>query len=174
MRPQDIAILLKLVAIGDIEWRQQVLANTLYVSASEISESLNRSRIARLIDHDKKRVNRQSLFEFLKFGVRYVFPQEPGGMSRGMVTGISHPFMKDFFASEYTYVWPDLKGEYIGLTIEPLYDNQPKAAREDSLFYKLLALLDVVRVGKVREVDVALNELKNIVLSEPSNQPIQN
>lgn len=166
MRPQDVAILLKLVALGEVAWHLQSLSSSLFISLSEVSESLNRSRIAGLVDYRKKRVNRQSLMEFLEFGVKYVFPQEPGRISRGMATGLSHPFMKEVFASDFNFVWPDAKGDLMGLVIEPFYEKQPAAAREDALFYKLLALMDVLRVGKVREVDVALAELKKVVLYE--------
>jgi len=44
------------------------------LSASEISESLNRSQIVGLIDGKKKKVSRQSMMEFLEHGLRYVFP----------------------------------------------------------------------------------------------------
>jgi predicted transcriptional regulator len=166
MRPQDIPVLLKIISLEDTPWGIQPLSNSLFISLSEVSESLNRSRIAGLVDHSKKRVNRQSLMEFIEFGVKYVFPQEPSAMNKGMATGLSHPFMKDIFNSEYKYVWPDAKGELVGLVIEPFYDKQPAAARLDPLFYKLLALMDVVRVGKVREVNVALTEIRRIILRE--------
>lgn len=166
MRPQDIPVLLKIISLDDSPWGIQPLSNALFISLSEISESLNRSRVAGLIDHSKKRVNRQSLMEFIEFGVKYVFPQEPSAMNKGMATALSHPFMKEKFSSEYKYVWPDAKGELVGLVIEPFYDKQPAAARQDPLFYKLLALMDVVRVGKVREVNVALTEIRKIILHE--------
>ena len=164
MRPQDIAVLLKVISLGGDFGGIQPLSSSLFISLSEVSESLNRSRIAGLVDHGKKRVNRQSFMEFIEFGIKYVFPQEPSSMSRGMATGLSHPFMKEKFYSEYNYVWPDINGEINGLVIEPFYDKQPAAARQDPLFYKLLALMDVVRVGKVREVKVALTEIKKDIL----------
>ena len=163
MRPQDIAILIKIITCGNKEWLLQSLSNELFISVSEISESLNRSRVAGLVDYNKKRPNRQSILEFLEHGVKYVFPQEPGTLVKGMPTAHSHPFMKEFFQGENAYVWPDASGKQIGQMIEPFYPNQPKAARVDPLFYKLLALVDVIRVGRVREVNVALAELKNVI-----------
>lgn len=160
MRPQDIAILLKVLAMGEKPVQLLGLANTLHISLSEISESLNRSQIAGLIDFSKKRVNRSNLFEFLKYGVRYVFPQQPGAMVRGIPTAHSHPYMKKHIVSEINYVWPDQNGEVIGLMIEPFYPKQVESIHEDELYYKLLALVDVIRVGKVREVKLALNELE--------------
>lgn len=168
MRPQDVAILLKIIAIDNQQWQMAGLANLLRISISEISESLNRSRIANLIDYNKKKVSRQNFFEFLEHGVRYVFPQEPGSMARGIPTAHSHPFMKKGFISELDYVWPDNKGSMMGLIIEPLYKKQVEAVQEDELFYKLLSLVDVIRVGKVREIKYAISELRKNILHEPS------
>lgn len=166
MRPQDVAILLKIVALKNEGWQLQSLSNMLRISISEISESLNRSRIAGLIDFYKKRPNRIAMMEFLEHGVKYVFPQEPGAMARGIPTAHSHPFMKKFIKSEVNYVWTDRDGEIIGEAIEPFYKSQSQAAKEDLTFYKLLALVDVLRVGKVREVNIAKDELKNAVLND--------
>jgi hypothetical protein len=166
MRPQDIAILLKIIALKNEPWQLQSLSNTLRISISEVSESLNRSRIAGLIDFHKKRPNRIAIMEFLEHGIKYVFPQEPGAMARGIPTAHSHPFMKKNIKSEVNYVWTDLEGEILGEAIEPLYKNQVQAAKEDPDFYKLLALVDVLRVGKVREVNMAKDELKHTVLNE--------
>lgn len=168
MRPQDVAILLKIVSIGSVSWQLVGLANLLKISISEISESLNRSRLAGLIDYNKKKVNRQNLVEFLEHGVRYVFPEQPGSMVRGIPTAHSHPDMKKIFISEMNYVWPDNKGEAMGLMIEPFYKRQVEAVKEDKEYYRLLALVDVIRVGKVREIKYAVNELKKNILHEPS------
>lgn len=171
MRPQDVAILLKIISLGNYkDWQLVPLSNELLISISEISESLNRSRLAGLVDYHKKRPNKHSILEFLEHGIKYVFPQQPGAMSRGIVTAHSHPFMKQHFKSEENYVWPDREGEVIGQVIEPFYEKQPQAAKADQKFYKLLALVDVLRVGKVREIKIAINELKRIFLHEPSNQ----
>jgi len=168
MRPQDVAILLKIVSMNSENWQLVGLANLLGISISEISESLNRSRIAGLIDHNKKRINRQNLVEFLEHGVRYVFPQHPGSFVRGIPTAHSHIDIHKNFVSEMNYVWPDSKGDVMGLMIEPLYKNQTDAVKLDKEFYRLLALVDMIRVGKVREIKYAVNELKNHILHESS------
>jgi hypothetical protein len=168
MRPQDVAILLKIISKDSENWQLMEIANSLRISISEISESLNRSRIAGLIDYNKKKVNRQNLMEFLEHGIRYVFPQEPGSMVRGIPTAHSHVFMKKNFISDIDYVWPDNKGKVVGLKIEPLYPKQVEAVNEDETYYKLLSLVDVIRVGKVREIKYAVNELRKNILHEPS------
>lgn len=168
MRPQDVAILLKIIALGNQPWQLLGLSNSLKISISEISESLNRSSLANLIDSRKKNINRQNLMEFLEHGVRYVFPQRPGAMIKGIPTAHSHPFMKNSFISEINYAWPHVKGKVMGLMIEPFYPKQVETVLEDEVYYKLLALVDVIRVGKVREIKIAISELRKIILNEPS------
>jgi len=165
MRPQDIVILLKIIALGEQSWFLKDLANQLFISPSEISESLHRSYLAGLIDYDKKKVSRQSLMEFLKYGLQYVFPQEPGPMASGMPTAHSHPYMRQFFHGDIAYVWPDVLGKELGQVIEPLYPNQVRAAKNDEKLYLLLALIDVIRVGRKREVSEAISKLSKEVLS---------
>lgn len=170
MRPQDIAVLLKIIASGDMSWQNKDLAAALSLSASEISESLNRSQIAGLLDGKKKKVFRQSLMEFLEQGLRYVFPAVPGALTRGTPTAHAHPFMSQVFPSEEPYVWPDPEGRVRGVAIDPLYQGVTKAVRNDEQLYKLLALTDVIRLGKVRERKVAIEELKKMILHEPSTE----
>jgi hypothetical protein len=165
MRPQDIVILLKIIAKDGMSWQNKELSEELFISASEVSESLKRSGFARLIDMEKKKkVFRQSLMEFLQHGIRFVFPVEPGTIVNGMPTAHSHPFMRTHFSSESDYVWPDPRGYDRGLSIEPLYKNQVKAAELDTSLYQMLALVDVIRVGRVRETIVAVDKLKTMIL----------
>ena len=168
MRPQDIAVLMKIVSMGDQPWQLSTLSNELSISISEISESLNRSRIAKLIDYEKKKINRQNLMEFLEHGIKYVFPQQLGSMVRGIPTAHSHPFLKEQIVSELNYVWPDSKGETIGIAIEPLYPKQIHAVKDYPVFYKLMSLIYVLLVGKVREIKFAVDELEKQILNEPS------
>lgn len=54
----------------------------------------------------------------------------------------------------------------MGLQIEPFYPKQVQAVKTDKLFYELMALLDVIRVGKLREVNYAVRQLKKYILNE--------
>lgn len=166
MRPQDIVVLLKIISLDSREWQLKDLARTLYISPSEVSESLNRSKIASLIDFNKTTVNRQNLFEFIEHGLKFVFPQHPGTLSNGVPTAHSHPYMKKHFNSELPFVWPDSRETSRGQIIEPFYKNQIKAIKEDEILYKLLALIDVIRAGKTREIKIAIPELKKHILNE--------
>lgn len=88
-----------------------MIAKELGISASEVSEALERCRIARLVDNLKQRVNILALKEFLIHGLKYVFPVIPQAKVRGMATAVSAPSMSEQIAQgKEAYVWPDAKG----------------------------------------------------------------
>jgi len=163
MRPHDIVVLLKMIATQqDMLFKD--LSQELFISPSEISESLQRSRSAGLINYSKNQVNRQSLFEFLEFGFKYVFPAQLGTINIGIPTSTGHEFMRRHFSLEAYYVWPDFNGTQKGTSVEPLYSNQVKAIQKDPLLYEMLALMDVLRLEKVREVNYAKEQLRKRIL----------
>lgn len=170
MRPLDVVVLLKIIALGgtplgETDWLKKDLAEWLQISASEVSESLNRSEIAGLVDGTHRSVMRRSLLEFLQFGLRYVFPQQPGAMVVGMPTAHSAPVLADSFVATEAYVWPDAVGTVRGQAIEPLYGTVPQACRQDRALYDLLALTDALRVGRAREIAKAQTLLKDRILA---------
>lgn len=161
MRPQDIVVLLKIISIGDNNWRNIDIANAIGISPSEVSEALNRCKIARLIDSKKRKVNIDSFEEFLVYGLKYVFPTEPGAIVKGIPTAHSAPPIKEHISSNVeVYVWSNAKGSHRGQAIEPLYKSLPKNAQKDKLFYEFLTIVDTIRVGRVREIKIAIEELK--------------
>ncbi len=161
MRPHDIVILLKIAARGNCEWLMKDLSYELGISASEVSESLNRSTIAGLLFPDKKRLMKLALLDFLEFGLRYVYPQKPGALVRGIPTAHSAPPLNKAIVSEEPFVWPYGEGNVRGQAIEPLHPKVPEASLKDTEFYQLMALCDSLRVGKVREKNMAIKELKS-------------
>lgn len=156
MRPQDIVILLKIAAKGEQKWFMKDLSQELTISASEVSESINRSVIAGLLAANKKRLMRLALLDFLEYGLRYVYPQRPGALVRGLPTAHSAPPLNNDIVSNEPYVWPYAKGTVRGQAIDPLYPNVPEACLKDSEFYELMALCDSLRVGKAREKNLAM------------------
>ena len=164
MRPQDIVILLKKVTEKGRNLLNGQVAQELGISASEVSEALERCRIARLVDNTKQRVNILALEEFLLHGLKYVFPVQPQKIVRGIATAISASPMKEKIVSnKEQYVWPDSKGNMRGEAITPLYKTVPTAILKDEMLYHLLALVDTIRIGRSREVEIAKAELNNIL-----------
>lgn len=161
MRPQDVVILLKIAAKGKQEWYMKDLAHELGISQSEVSESLNRSTQAGLLASDKRKLMKSALLEFLQYGLRYVYPQKPGAMVRGLPTAHSAPPLNKEISSEEHYVWPYAKGQQRGQSVEPLHPSVPEACQKDEKLYALLALADAIRLGRVREQKLAIAAIKN-------------
>jgi hypothetical protein len=161
MRPQDIVVLLKIIALKDTDWRNTDLAYALQISTSEISEALNRCKIAGLIDSKKRKVHLTSFKEFLITGLKYVFPVAPGALVKGVPTAHSaSPIKKHISSGVDIYVWPYAKGSERGQAIEPLYKTIAAVVHEDKFFYELLVIADTFRVGRTREIKFAIEELE--------------
>lgn len=160
MRPHDPVVLLKIAALGRKEWRLMDLSRELYISQSEITESLFRSMTARLISQDRKKLFKNSLLEFLVYGLKYVYPAKPGNLTRGLPTAHSAKPLSDIFKnSPEIFVWESSDGDLRGQSIVPLYPNAVKAAKEDRFLYEFLALTDAIRIGNTREYSAAVKEL---------------
>ena len=101
-----------------------------------------------------------ALTEFLIFGLKYVFPAEPGAIAKGIPTAHSAiPIKEKIISSTESNVWANSNGNSRGQSIEPLYKTVPDAAMDDQAFYELIALVDTIRIGKAREVQIAIDEL---------------
>lgn len=165
MSPQDVVVLLKIVCFEQEPWLQVQLAEALGLSQPEISNSLARSRYAGLVDETGRQVRRQALLEFLQFGIAYAFPAKPGPLVRGVPTAHSGPPLNSIIESgAEEYVWPSASGQLRGQAIPPLYKNVVKAVKNDPELHALLALVDAIRVGRVREKQLAIDELKKRLL----------
>lgn len=160
MRPHDIIILFKIIAKGNTSWLMKDLAEELKISASEVSESLNRSALAGLVDPTKKKPIYSSLLDFLEHGLKYTFPQKPGALTRGMPTAWSAPPLSSEIMSNEQVVWPYANGQARGQAIEPLHPSVPRASLNDKKLHELLALADALRIGRAREQKLAIQELK--------------
>lgn len=166
MSPQDVVVLLKIIAYDSEPWSQVPLASALYMSQSEVSKSISRSKYAGLLDPSGKVVRRMALMEFLQFGLKYVYPQAPGPIVRGIPTAHSAPPLNQSIQSNENYVWPSGKGNVRGQSIIPLYTSVVDAVQNDSKLYEMLALADALRVGRARERELAIVELKKRIILE--------
>jgi DNA-binding Lrp family transcriptional regulator len=161
MSPQDIAVLLLIASASEVQWSQVKLAEKLNLSQPEISNSLARSRYAGLLDEPGNRVRKQALREFLQYGIAYAFPVKPGPVVRGVPTAHSASPLNNLIVSNgEEYVWPSATGSMRGQAISPLYKNVVKAVKESRELHELLSLVDAIRVGRVREKNLAIEELK--------------
>lgn len=160
LKPQDILLLLKIVSHNQQHWNQKPIAISLGMSQSEVSEAVARTKYAGLLDAKGKKVMRLSLMDVLQYGVKYIFPQKPGAIVRGIPTAHSmEPLIREIDSQE-KFVWPSPKGGLRGQAIIPLYPSVIEAVNNDPKLHELLALVDAIRVGKVREQNMAIKFLK--------------
>jgi hypothetical protein len=162
LRPQDVVVALKLIASLGEPPTYAKLAGELALSSSQVFMAVERGRVARLLEsHDQPKPNRANLKEFLIHGVKYAFPAERGGTSRGVPTAYAAPPLNQLIvqSGDAPPVWPDPEGTVRGLEFSPLYHNVPKAARRDPKLYELLALVDAIREGRGREREIAIREI---------------
>lgn len=160
LKPQDVLLLLKIVSDNAPSWSQKPVAEALGLSQSEVSEAVGRSKYAGLLAPNGKAVMKMALLEFLQYGLRYVFPIKPGAVVRGVPTSHSAKPLSDEIQSSEAYVWPYGQGTVRGHSILPLYPSVPEAALKDEKLHELLALADALRVGRAREKELAVKELK--------------
>lgn len=160
MRPQDVVILLKKITPQGKAMLNKEIASSLGISASEVSESLERSRVAKLVDQSKQSVHTLALREFIIHGLKYAFPAPLGSTVRGIPTAASaSPIKEELTSSADMIVWPYCKGTARGMAIEPLYKSVPIAVQNDNELYQLLTIADTFRIGRAREIDIATTKL---------------
>lgn len=178
LHPQDVVVVLKLVANRDLtkRWTYAELSKDLFISASQVFRSVERAEAAHLLvappihfppgpSDDLPRVwlwpNNNNLKEFLIHGVKYAFPVERGGPTRGTPTAEAAPPLIQHFPQDFPLppVWPHAQGLVRGIAFSPLYKNVPEAAWRDPKLYELLALVDAIREGRAREREIAIREL---------------
>ena len=177
LSPRDVVVILKLVASGPQKWTHAKLGEELSLSPSQVFRSVFRAEMAHLLDRPvpssppgigKTQAHRalhsrpswDNLKEFLVHGVKYAFPVERGGLTRGVPTADAGPPLNQQFAKSLNPpVWPYAEGSVRGIAFSPLYRNVPAAALRDPKLYELLALVDAIREGRAREHEIAIREL---------------
>lgn len=163
LKSQDIVVVMKILSKDGEPWSQGSLAQEIGMSASEVNAAIRRASTAGLLRvKDKKVVPvKTGLEEFLVHGLKYVFPAERGEPTRGLATGYAAEFFRSQFVSsdELPPVWADAEGTVKGYALKPLYKCVPYAVKLDKKLYEYLALIDILRCGRVREVQIAKNLL---------------
>jgi len=174
MKSQDIGLLLKLVCmqrreggsggrIPHLGQRYSVrgLALETGISKSQVSLALQRCFDVGLAKRDRiigvPRTNTKGLFEFIAYGLRYVFPAKLGAVTRGIATSLGALVLEGqlMSAGEFVPVWSDAQGDTKGQVVEPLFKSVTYAIQKDPELYALLALVDAIRLGQPRERNLA-------------------
>jgi hypothetical protein len=163
LKPQDVYVVLKIVAQGSHRAPYSRLAQELVMSPSEVHACVKRAQASNLMHESAlhSRPNLAALEEFLIHGLKYVFPAQRGEPTRGVPTAYGAEPLRSVISagSEAVPVWPCQDGKQRGVAFAPLYKTAPIAALRDPLFYQYLALADAMRDGRVRERKIAETEL---------------
>ena len=164
---QDVMVLAKLVAYGGERPSMAQVAGDLSLSPSQVHASLKRLERSRLLDAQTGRPLLNAVEEFLVHAVKYAFPAQRGEPTRGLPTAHAAAPLRDQIVSagELPPVWPDPDGDVRGASFEPLHRAVPEAARKDHRLYELLALIDALRDGRVRERQLAEKALSALLRS---------
>lgn len=164
LKPQDIVIALYIVVMKNESWRQVDVAVEIGISVSEVNAAIKRLIRARLISppakNEKPRVNMNALKEFLIHGLKYIFPGERGGITRGVPTSYAAPVFGNVivYQDNDIPVWPDKDGSALGYEMLPLYHTVSKVKNTE--LYDFLAIIDAIREGRAREKNIAYQLLE--------------
>ena len=152
IKGQDIVVLAALMDANRQKNTYAELGAHVRLSASETHAAVNRLLDAALINAERHALKRNAM-EFLVHGLRYAFPLRPAGvMSKGLPTAYAAPVAEGQFATTgICPVWSWNGGDTYGQCVEPLYKTAPEAAANDKSLYDWLALLDMLRGGRLRE-----------------------
>ena len=160
LKPQDLAVLFKLVALGGQWLPYQAMAKQMYLSQFETHAAMQRlvaCRLARTDEEGSVRPIMQVLHPFVFYGAAYVYPAVRTEITIGFATAYGAAPMKEhvLYADEFPPVWPHPEGTVRGMGLLPLYANAPLAAREDNTLAQMMTLFDALRIGQAREREKA-------------------
>jgi hypothetical protein len=160
LKPQDVLVALALAAGGPL--RFEALAKLTGQAISQTHASVKRLEKSRLVNADRS-VNRPNLAEFLIHGVRYLLPPVSLGVLTGMPTAGAAPALQSMsfpMPDAAPWVWPADDGDVRGIGLEPICASAPVAAKNHEGLYRLLALVDALRVGAARDRQLAAAALR--------------
>lgn len=168
LKPQDLLVLLKVVAHPQQRWTYAALGVALSMSPSETHACVKRA-VASGLAVAKAQGGwspvRPALLEFVLHGVRYVWPASIGPVKRGVPTSYGAEPLAGMVnaAPGEAPVWAHPAGNAKGPILSPLYRTVPQAALADPALHQLLAMVDALRTGRARERALATQLLTDAI-----------
>jgi len=107
------------------------------------------------------RIQSLTFYEYLIYGLKATFPPSIGPQVRGLLTGSGAVSEANIAGSDY--VWAHAHGKTKGTSITPLYSEVVFAAERDRDLYLALSACEMLRVGRVREINFARQWLRKFV-----------
>lgn len=171
LKAQDTLLAVKYwsLAQGGERYSLRELADLLGISAGEISKSTQRLLRAQLLVErdDYMHARKDTLLEWLCFGVRYAYPFESVGYGRGLATSWNCLLVESEMSPlEPAWVWAMPSGKSEGVLVKPIHPAIPLAASKDENLYQMFALVEAIRGGKPRELSIARDTLKKLLKKE--------
>ena len=147
LKPLDLTVLAFLRSeLRDEAWTQQQVAHGLQIAQSSVHRALQQLKASDLLGkHDR------AFREVLVHAVRHVYPPVLGAPTAGVLTSGGHRPLSSALPDADKLVWPHPEGPDHGTALVPLHPCVPGAALAHPRFHSLMALIDVLRVGRVRE-----------------------
>lgn len=152
--PFDVVVALRLLTPNTT---LAATAAELAVAPSQVHASVVRLAAAGLLKPGTRSANPRALGEFILFGVRYAFPAVRGRLSAGVPTAHSAPALAGEIDAIDVLVWPaPLERDAVrGFSIKPLYEKAPRLVSSSPETYRLLTLVDAMRLGDPRSRNAA-------------------
>lgn len=165
LKSYDIVVGLKSHLWVDTDaWTFEKLGFSLGLSTSQAHTALRRLADASLFRPSDRSLRIQAFTAFAEHGIPHVFPAQPGIESIGTPTAHAASPLAEMLVYAEAYVWPSTTG-IPGRAIVPLHRTVPAAVAADPRLHAALALIDALRVGRVRERKIAAVELEKLLSS---------
>jgi len=149
LRPHDVCVLLQLALQPDSSFRH--LSDAVGLSLGETHNAAKRLELARLVALAHGSVNVSGILEFVSAGVPYAFPAQIGAPVRGIPTAHSAAPLSDESPVGEAVVWPNPNGTLRGQSLTPLSPVVENIWTRNRPLYRLLTLVDAIRMGRARE-----------------------
>ena len=177
LKPQDILVACKLFTLGDAEWPLRRLAGSLSISVGEIHAAVERGKVSGVLGTPRGKLNvaRRRLFELVSVAVPQVYYAVRGSVELGIPAAMHAEPLKGVFTRDgrpVPLVWACESGSVKGESLLPLYPTAARAVQHDPALHRLLALVDVVRVGDARDRRLATDLLERMILGDGRRQEI--
>lgn len=176
IKPQDVMLLLKMMANPYITYSQSEIAKQLCYSQSSVNDGLKRLEEVMLIRHSNPDIfkneeisvkpdyilNHLHIRKFLEYTPKYWFVAKRGPVTRGIKT-----------CSDC--VWPHEDGTVISYSIQPIYKSVPDSLLKypDFDFYELLKKLDKNRLKVEETKKLDLDEFWDAYYPHATHEKIQ-
>lgn len=164
--PGDLPVALQLGLTPALSFES--LSAALGISTSMAHRAVQRLERASLVIVPHRRLAVQTFMDLVGHGLRHVYYAEMGPETLGVPTAHAVGRLAEAIVSDRPYVWPSARGSVRGDSITPLFSGAAELPASNPALYEALALIDAVRVGRVRERRLAVDFLESMLVGTRS------